>query len=250
MKLSGFVGMLLGACLGFLPGTVAAAEAGLALSTSLSVPQPEAAPAPEPAAQQAVPVPADLLAQAMEDYRIGPSDLIEISVFQVPELSRTVRVGARGTLTLPLVGQINAGGLTGQELEKLIADKLKQSYLQDPQVSVFIKEYVSQRVTVEGSVNKSGVFPISGKTTLLQAVAMAGGLDRLADTSDIKVFRERQDGTRESVQYDIEPIRKGLAQDPVLLTNDVVVVGRSGARSSLKDVTETLRDLSIFGLFF
>lgn len=193
---------------------------------------------------------ADQLAKVLDDYRIGPSDLIEISVFQVPELSKTVRVGARGNLSLPLIGQIQAGGLTSQELEVLIAKKLQESYLQDPQVSVFIKEFISQRVTVEGNVNKTGVFPITGKTTLLQAIALAGGLDKLANDEDIKLFRERKDGSREILAYELGPIRKGEVQDPVLSTNDVIVVGKSAGRSTLKDITETLRDISIFGLFF
>jgi polysaccharide export outer membrane protein len=145
------------------------------------------------------------------------------------------------------VGQIQAGGLTSQELEGVIAKKLQETYLQDPQVSVFIKEFISQRVTVEGNVNKVGVYPITGKTTLLQAIALAGGLDKLAN--DIKVFREHKEGSREILEYDLEPIRKGEAPDPVMSTNDVVVVGKSAGRSMLKDVTETLRDISIFGLF-
>jgi polysaccharide export outer membrane protein len=94
------------------------------------------------------------------------------------------------------------------------------------------------------------VFPISGRTTLLQAIAMAGGLDKLANPNDIKLFRNRKDGTQETIDFDLEPIRKGEAPDPVLSTSDVVVVGKSGARSAIKDVTETLRDISIFGLFF
>lgn len=248
MNMKKFALVLLAMASTFLAGVSVASDVALSRSTTISVPQENVAPAP--AVHPMNPAPVDLLAQAIDDYRIGPSDLIEISVFQAPELSRTVRVGARGTLTLPLIGQLNAGGLTGHELEMLIAAKLRESYLQDPQVSVFIKEYISQRVTVEGSVNKPGVFPISGKTTLLQAIAMAGGLDKLADTSDIKVFRDRKDGSREAVQYDIDPIRKGEAQDPVLLTSDVIVVGKSGARSTIKDITETLRDISIFGLFF
>jgi len=194
--------------------------------------------------------PDDTLAQAIEDYRIGPSDLLEISVFQVPELSRAVRVNARGALTLPLIGQIQAGGLTGQQLETLIALKLKETYLQNPQVSVFIKEYVSQRVTVSGSVNRAGVFPVSGKTTLMQAIAMAGGLEKFADENDIKVFREGQNGTREVLNYDLEPIRKGEVEDPLLHTSDVVVVARSDGRYAWRNAAEFLRDISVFGMLF
>lgn len=238
-----------------LPLSAMADSAVLARSTVLTQPERDfaasAAPAPaSPAGVRNAVDSADPLAKVLDEYRIGPSDLIEISVFQVPELSKTVRIGARGALSLPLIGQIQAGGLTSQELETLIAKKLQESYLQDPQVSVFIKEFISQRVTVEGNVNKAGVFPISGKTTLLQAIALAGGLDKLANDEDIKIFRDRKDGSREILTYDLGPIRKGLTQDPVLSTNDVIVVDKSTGRSLLKDVTDTLRDISIFGLFF
>jgi polysaccharide export outer membrane protein len=190
------------------------------------------------------------LALTVDDYHIGPSDLLEISVFQVPDLSRTVRVNARGGLTMPLIGEVQAGGLTGQQLEKLIAQKLQETYLQDPQVSVFIKEFVSQRVTVSGSVNKAGVFPISGKTTLMQAIAMAGGLEKFADENDIKIFRTGQNGTREVLNFDLEPIRKGEAEDPELRTSDVVVVARSDGRYAWRNAAEFLRDISVFGMLF
>jgi len=237
MKFYRFAACLLAVMAGVLSGAVSAAETGQDI-------------APAPAVHPASPVPSGLASETVDEYRIGPSDLIEISVFQVPDLSKTVRVGARGNLTLPLVGEIQAGGLTALQMETLIANRLRENYLQDPQVSVFIKEYVSQRVTVEGAVNKPGVFPISGRTTLLQAIAMAGGLDKLADPNDIKLFRNRNDGTREAIPCDLELIRKGEAPDPVLATSDVIVVSKSDARSTLKGITETLRDISIFGLFF
>jgi polysaccharide export outer membrane protein len=248
MKQNVLIACFLAVCAVLLPGMAAAADAAPAGMAASSAMQENVAPAP--AAHLPGPTPINLLAQTLDEYRIGPSDLIEISVFQAPELSKTVRVSSRGTLTLPLIGQVNAAGLTGQELEDLIAQKLGESYMQDPQVSVFIKEYISQRVTVEGSVNKPGVFPISGKTTLLQAIAMAGGLDKLADENDVKLFRERADGTRETIPFDLEPIRNGNAPDPVLSTSDVIVVGQSEGKSALREIGQTLRDFSVLGLFF
>ena len=222
--------------------------AGLALPAMAASADNEAAvPAAVPSAVAPVD---DPLAEIVDDYRIGPSDLLEVSVFQVPELSRTVRVNGRGELTLPLIGQVQAGGLTGQQLEERIAQKLKATYLQDPQVSVFIKEFISQRVTVNGSVNKPGVFPISGRTTLMQAIAMAGGLGKLANEGDIKVIRIAQNGAGEVLEFDYAPLRKGEATDPPLYASDVIVVGESKGRAAVKNVTETLRDVSIFGLFF
>ena len=221
--------------------------AGLALPTLAASADNEAAvPAAVPSATTAE----DPLKEIVDDYRIGPSDLLEVSVFQVPELSRTVRVNSRGALTLPLIGEIQAGGLTGQQLEARIAAKLQEKFLQDPQVSVFIKEYVSQRVTVSGEVNKAGVFPISGRTTLMQAIAMAGGLARFGDENDVKVFRDRRDGTREVLDYDLAAILKGDLADPVVTTSDVIVVGKSNGRAAFKGFTEAVRDISVFGLFF
>jgi polysaccharide export outer membrane protein len=161
-----------------------------------------------------------------------------------------VRVNTSGAITMPLIGQVQAGGLTGQQLEEAIASKLQESYLQNPQVSVFIKEFVSQRVTVGGSVNKSGVFPISGKTTLMQAIAMAGGLGKFAVESDVKIIRNLQDGSRQVLTYDLEPIRKGEAEDPPVLTSDVIVVANSEVRERVRGVAEFLRDIAVFGALF
>jgi polysaccharide export outer membrane protein len=184
--------------------------------------------------------------KSVDEYRIGPGDLIEFSVFQVPELSRTVRVSSRGFVSLPLIGAVPASGRTPEQLETLVAKKLSENYLQDPQVSVFIKEYVSQRVTVEGSVQRAGIFPLTGRTTLLQAIAMASGVDPLANQNEVKIFREKN-GTRQTLVYNLEEIRAGKADDPEIEGNDVVVVDKSGTRSAIKTVTDTIRGILSFG---
>jgi polysaccharide export outer membrane protein len=214
---------------------------------------PDAAPAPAnamaDAATGARTLPSDASQESAEsqDYHIGANDLLEISVFQIAELSRTVRVNSRGMISLPLIGLVKAGGLTGQDLEQLIAKKLTDGYLQDPQVSVFIKEYTSQKVTIEGSVEKAGVYPLTGRTTLLQAIAQAAGPNDVANYNAIKLIRARQDGTREMTLHDLEAIRDGKAIDPVLVGNDIIVVDKSTGRSVIKDVTNTLRGFFSFG---
>jgi polysaccharide export outer membrane protein len=110
------------------------------------------------------------------DYQIGPEDLIEISVFEEEKLNKTVRVSSQGNISLPLLGILNVKGLTANELEKEMRDLLGEKYLQDPHVSVFIKEYRNQRVSVIGSVEKPGVFEVTSQKTLLDMLAMAGGL--------------------------------------------------------------------------
>jgi polysaccharide biosynthesis/export protein len=172
---------------------------------------------------------------SQRDYRIGPEDLLEIQVFGVDQLTRTVRVNARGMISLPLVGNLELGGLTAQQAEALIVARLAESFLQDPQVSLFIKEYTSQRVTIEGAVNKPGVYPLRGPTTLLQSLAVAGGQANLSDMTEVMLFRADTAGRRETLVYDVDRIRSGQLEDPAVVNDDLIVVKRSKARTILKD---------------
>lgn len=183
---------------------------------------------------------------ADEEYRIGANDLLEIAVFQVKELDRSVRVNSRGLISLPLIGSVNAAGASATELERMIADKLKEGYLQEPQVSVFIKEYTSQRVTVEGQVEKAGIYPITGRTTLLQAIALAGGMKELGESS-IRVFRLTSAGMRDMIVVDLDQVRGGTIQDPTVKNNDIVVVEKNGSKAFIKSLTDTLRGFITFG---
>src|SRR5262245_61661912 len=115
-------------------------------------------------------------------YKIGPYDVLDVVVFKAPELARSVQVADTGTVNLPLLGDVPAAGKTARQLEQDLASKLGAKYLQSPQVTVQIREYNSQRVTVEGAVKNPGVHSLKSKTTLLQLVAISGGLD--ATTSD------------------------------------------------------------------
>jgi len=169
------------------------------------------------------------------DYRIGSEDLLEIQVFGVDQLSRTVRVNSLGNVSLPLIGTMVVGGLTAQEAERLIAAKLSEKFLQDPQVGVFIKEFTNQRVTIEGAVQKPGIYPMRGQTTLLRALALAGGQGSMSDMSQVMIFRREADGGRVGHAYDVEKIRRGEMEDPAVGNDDVVVVNRSPARAALRD---------------
>ena len=110
------------------------------------------------------------------DYKIGPEDLLEISVFEEEKLNKTVRVSSQGNISLPLLGTIRVKGLTASELEKEVRELLAEKYLQNPNVSVFIKEYRSQRITVIGAVDKPGPYDVTGQKTILAVLGMAGGL--------------------------------------------------------------------------
>lgn len=170
------------------------------------------------------------------DYRIGPLDTISVSVFQEPELSvEAAQVDASGNIALPLIGTIPAAGKTAAQLSAVIADRLGSRYLVDPQVTVSVSGSVSQRVVVQGEVNQAGVYEIRGRTTLLEALALARGETRTASLREVVVFRNI-DGQRMGAVFDVASIRKGEADDPEILGNDVVVVGYSHARSIWRDI--------------
>jgi polysaccharide export outer membrane protein len=184
----------------------------------------------------------------VSDYRVGPLDLIEITVFQVPDLSRTVRVNSQGQISLPLIGVVQAGGLTIQQLEAELGKKLSEKYLQNPQVTAFVKEFTSQRVTLEGAVAKPGIYPLTGRTTLLQAIALGGGLDKLADPRGVVIFRQIG-GKKMGAVFDIRGIRAGKDEDPQLYGDDIVVIEQSGSKTAIRSFIESMPVLRVFGVF-
>ena len=181
-------------------------------------------------------------------YKIGPLDVLDVSVFKVPELSHTVQVSDAGTVNLPLVGEVKAAGKTAREVERDLTTKLGAKYLQSPQVTVLVKEYNSQRVTIEGAIKKPGVYPIRGKTTLLQLVATAEGFNDVSDLSNLVVFR-RSGGKRSAARFDVEEIRAGQKDDPELQEGDVIVVNESGGKVALQNILKALPLTSAFLLF-
>src|SRR5512137_2088704 len=123
------------------------------------------------------------------EYQIGAKDLLEISVFEVPELNITVRVSENGMVTLPLLGEIKAEGLNRAELEKKVASMLEKNYLKNAQVTIFIKEFQSKKISVMGAVRDPGMHDLIGRQSLLQVISIAGGLtDQASDT--VVIFRQ------------------------------------------------------------
>lgn len=182
------------------------------------------------------------------DYRIGPQDLVEVSVLGVPDLARTVRVDAQGQISLPLAGTVVAAGRTVQELEAVIAQALGARYLQAPQVSVFVKESSRERVTVGGAVKKPGIYPVNGQTSLLQAIALSEGLDPLANEHGVVVFR-RIDGRRMAAVFDMRAIRQGAAVDPPVYGGDIIMVDQSGPKTALRRFIEAIPAFALFRPF-
>ncbi|MCB1822853.1 MAG: polysaccharide biosynthesis/export family protein, partial [Candidatus Competibacteraceae bacterium] len=166
------------------------------------------APAALPTVVTSAPATAATPVEAPNDYLIGPQDLLKIEVFGVEDLNRSVRVNSRGQIALPLVGLVQAEGLTGEQLAADIAARLAKDYLQNPQVTIFIEEFTSQRTAVVGAVKTPGVYPLKGRTTLMQIVASAGGTTSVASGAAM-VLRPEPGGTRKMLQYDLVAIRDG-----------------------------------------
>lgn len=180
-------------------------------------------------------------------YRIGALDVLDITVLGVADLTRSVQVTSAGTITLPLMRTVTAAGRTQSELEHDITNRLSATYLQNPQVTVGVKEYNSQRITVDGAVQKPGIFPKSGEMSLLQAIAQAQGLTTVADPTNVLVFRQ-VNGQRQAARFDIKQVRGGKQPDPMLMAGDVVMVDESAARTTLRDISSAMPIGGIFSI--
>jgi polysaccharide export outer membrane protein len=177
-------------------------------------------------------------------YLVGPNDVLDISVFKVPELSKSVQVAPSGTINLPLVGEVMAAGKTTQQLERELTAELGAKYLQNPQVTVMLKENNSQRVTIEGAVKSSGVYPLKSETSLLQLVAMAGGFNDASD-STVLILRDTG-GKRSAAKFNVSAIKNGQAPDPQLQSGDVIVAGESAIKKGFSTI---LKALPLAGMF-
>jgi polysaccharide biosynthesis/export protein len=179
-------------------------------------------------------------AVAASDYRLGPFDTLEISVYGEPDLSlKSQQIDSTGMLTLPLVGPVKASGKTASELGHEIERLYAQKYLRNPQITVSLDNSVSQKVTVQGEVSAPGVYDLKGPTTLLETLSLAKGEQRTAKLEQVVVFR-KINGQRMGAVFDVKQIRAGLANDPQILGNDVVVVGYSEARRFWDDIKSVL----------
>lgn len=177
-------------------------------------------------------------------YRIGPRDLLTITVFREPELSvEEMPVDVSGKLSYPLIGEIQAVGLTAEELSRGIADRLNRKYLRDARVSVAIADAVNYAVTVEGQVMKPGIYPIKGRATLTQAVAMGEGVSVDGQSDDVIILRTIN-GQRYAARFDLSQIRLGNLTDPELQQGDVVSVGFSRSSRLRRDLVALLPGLA------
>ncbi len=160
-----------------------------------------------------------------EDYKIGPEDVIEVGVWKEPDLSRTVIVRPDGKISLPLIGDVQAEGLTPTELTNTIQKKLK-SFVTDPVVFVILTQINSPKVYLFGKVKSPGVYPLNSHLTLLQAIAMAGGFAEWAKKNKVIILRKTDKGDDERIVINIEKIIKnrGKYNDVLLEKGDRIIV--------------------------
>lgn len=191
---------------------------------------------------------APTLAPLESDYRIAPMDTVAVKVFRSNDLSGDYQVDLTGHISLPLVGEVPAANLTTAQLDDKLTQVLGQKYFENPDVSIGIKASTRRSVTVDGAVKQAGTFPVAGPTSLMQAVALAGGTTEDANARRVAVFRTMA-GQRQGAAFDLAAIRHGQAEDPQIYPGDIVVVDGSSIKAGFKRVMQSFPMLSIFRPF-
>jgi polysaccharide biosynthesis/export protein len=171
---------------------------------------------------QAIPV----IASEVGNYEINPGDVLEIFVWNEEALSREVIVRPDGFISLPLAGEIAAGGHTASEISVAVSLALGNYLNDDPVVSVALRAMEGNLVYVLGKVNRPGVFPVAAQIDVTQALAWAGGLNTFADEKDIQVLRRLPDGTQQALPFNYAGVKSGkrLESNILLQSGDVVIV--------------------------
>jgi polysaccharide export outer membrane protein len=162
---------------------------------------------------------------AGSDYIIGPSDVLAINVWKDSELTRTVTVRPDGKISLPLIGELEVSGLTALSVQRLIAQRLTE-YVSNPQVAVIVQEVKSQTYIIVGKVAKPGAYELGKPTTVLEAIAVAGGFLDFAKVSKVSIIRRRGGGSSETLHFDYKKVIKGRnpEQNVELKSGDTILV--------------------------
>ena len=160
-----------------------------------------------------------------DSYVIGGDDVLAISVWKEPDVSRSVTVRTDGKISLPLIGELQAGGQTPRQLEQEIAKRL-QSYISEPEVTVIVQDSKSQKINILGMVARPGAYLLTSSTTVLDAIAMAGGFKDFAKQKSIYVLRQNSNGTQQRIPFNYKEVIKGKnpEQNVCLLPRDTVVI--------------------------
>ena len=201
-------------CVALLASTIALSGDLAAQTTRTGIDRGDAATA----AAVKLPVPA-------AEYVIGPDDVLAVNIWKEPEISRTLPVRPDGNISLPLIGDLMASGRTPAQLQNEIRQQLV-AYLSNPEVAVLVQEAKSHKFNIVGEVEKPGAYVISGPMTILDAIAVAGGLRDFARQSKIYVLRFNGEGSRTRIPFNYKQVIRGnaLQADVQLQPRDTVVV--------------------------
>jgi polysaccharide biosynthesis/export protein len=163
--------------------------------------------------------------RADDDYIIGPSDVLAINVWKDPELTRTVPVRPDGKISLPLIGELEVSGLTALNVQHLVAQRLKE-YISKPEVTVIVQEVKSRTYIIVGKISRPGAYELGKPTTVLEAIAIAGGFQDFAKPTKIYVIRRMENGSRLRLPFDYNKVIKGRDPDENvnLKSGDTIVV--------------------------
>lgn len=184
--------------------------------------------------------------EAAGPYQLGAGDTIAVRVYEEPELTvEEIALDNGGVVSLPLIGDVAAAGLTATQLARTIEDAYRANYLRDPRVSVIIREGRERTIAVEGEVEQPGVFPFVEGQTLLSALALARSPTETAKLDEVMVFRTIG-ANRQAARFDVQAIRGGRAPDLALQPGDLVVVGYSSLRGAYQDFVRAIPVLGIF----
>jgi polysaccharide export outer membrane protein len=174
-----------------------------------------------------------------QEQPLAPNDIIDVDVFQADTLDRTVQIDPSGRISLPLIGEIAAAGKSVRTLEQEIEAAYGRNYLQNPDVTIFLKESFGQRITIDGEVAKAGVYPVSSSSTLLETIALAGGFRTIADQSKVYVYRD-VGGQKLVANFDVAQIRTGQRPNPRIYGGDVIIVFTSQTKVAMQNLKEAL----------
>lgn len=179
-------------------------------------------------------------------YALAPGDIISVRVFDEADLSvEEIALDNAGIISLPLVGDVQAAGLTATELARAVEAAYAADYLRDPRVSVLVKKAQLRTIAIEGEVQLPGVYPYAEGQTLLTALALARSPTEKAKLDEIMIFRTVE-GERLAGRFDARAIRGGRMPDVALMPGDTVVVGFSSSRGAFLDAVRALPVIGIF----
>jgi polysaccharide export outer membrane protein len=216
-----------------------------------------------------VTIPLSAFAQSAGDYVIGPQDVLQVAVFDQPDLGGKYSVELDGGFTFPLIGRVTAGGLTTQQVEDALKKKLQEGFFKNPQVTVSVDQYRSQRIFVTGEVRNPGAYALTGDMTLIEALAKAGSTLQSA-SDEVLVVRGGKDateaiipdaaGARDIVKFNLEDLQSGAegAKNIALKDGDTIYVAKAElvyvfgqvknpAAYGMKSDTTVLQALSMAG---